>query len=460
MPLAHRLHLFFEGGFAERLPMKLADDAFSLGLTLAALAGCAAPAAAQPCGPWSNVPTPNPSATTNLLIDVAMVSNELAIAVGNWAGVSRQPLVVRWDGASWAEHLLPDTSGLGTIPSVEGVGRTPNGDLWVVGYVRTPYPTDQLPLVMRWRGGAWETVLTPTLRPQNTHPFGARGGLAYDVAGVAANDVWVVGSAAGYGDASATSVPMALHFDGENWTDVPVPLVGNRHHSLDKVSASSSSNVWAVGTSRSIALAFKAFIVRWDGESWTHIPNPGEGLNGGSAEAVLALAPDDVWVSGSFDNGTVNLIHWNGSAWETPSTGIPGIIASFAATGPNDIWGACASNATIYHYDGTAWTSTQSPPLPGSTYVLRGWGMDMLNGCTAWAVGGYSNGTTQFTLAERLTAAACRADFNADGAVGSQDFFDFLSAFLAFAPGADFNSDGAVNSQDFFDFLTAFFAGC
>jgi hypothetical protein len=54
----------------------------------------------------------------------------------------------------------------------------------------------------------------------------------------------------------------------------------------------------------------------------------------------------------------------------------------------------------------------------------------------------------------------CPSDFNADGAVNSQDFFDFLNAFFAFRPDADFNADGAVNSQDFFDFLTAFFAGC
>jgi hypothetical protein len=55
---------------------------------------------------------------------------------------------------------------------------------------------------------------------------------------------------------------------------------------------------------------------------------------------------------------------------------------------------------------------------------------------------------------------ACEADFDHNGIVNSQDFFDFLNAFFAVAPAADFNADGIVNSQDFFDFTTAFFAGC
>jgi hypothetical protein len=57
-----------------------------------------------------------------------------------------------------------------------------------------------------------------------------------------------------------------------------------------------------------------------------------------------------------------------------------------------------------------------------------------------------------------VAGPVCRADYNNDGIVNSQDFFDMLSGF--FAGDADFNGDGVTNSQDFFDFLTEFFIGC
>jgi len=52
----------------------------------------------------------------------------------------------------------------------------------------------------------------------------------------------------------------------------------------------------------------------------------------------------------------------------------------------------------------------------------------------------------------------CPCDWNLDGFVTSQDFFEFITAF--FADNADFNNDGVTTSQDFFDFIGCFFSGC
>lgn len=54
----------------------------------------------------------------------------------------------------------------------------------------------------------------------------------------------------------------------------------------------------------------------------------------------------------------------------------------------------------------------------------------------------------------------CRADFNGDGAVNTQDVLAFLNAWAAGDPSADFNGDGVVNTQDVLAFLNEWVAGC
>ncbi|MBC7773209.1 MAG: hypothetical protein H7210_11985 [Pyrinomonadaceae bacterium] len=57
----------------------------------------------------------------------------------------------------------------------------------------------------------------------------------------------------------------------------------------------------------------------------------------------------------------------------------------------------------------------------------------------------------------------CACDYNSNGSLNSQDFFDFVADLLSDNINADYNGDGVITSQDFFDFLTCFLAppqGC
>jgi hypothetical protein len=63
-------------------------------------------------------------------------------------------------------------------------------------------------------------------------------------------------------------------------------------------------------------------------------------------------------------------------------------------------------------------------------------------------------------VAVRGLARPCRPDYNGDGRLNSQDFFDILSDFFASDPTADYNADNLLNTQDIFDYLNDFFTGC
>lgn len=72
----------------------------------------------------------------------------------------------------------------------------------------------------------------------------------------------------------------------------------------------------------------------------------------------------------------------------------------------------------------------------------------------------FSAGGVASTFAQFWVGTECPPDVNADGVLNSQDFFDFLQAFLMQMPTADFNADDFIDSQDYFDFVNAFFRGC
>ncbi len=103
---------------------------------------------------------------------------------------------------------------------------------------------------------------------------------------------------------------------------------------------------------------------------------------------------------------------------------------------------------TDYGLDLTGWTLRRAISITPDARTIAGTGRNPEGQTEAWIVD---------------LGTPCNADWNADGAVNSADFFDFLDDFLCDAaecPPADFNRDQLVNSQDLFDFLTAFFSTC
>lgn len=428
--------------------------------------------AAPPCGEWDMTSTPNRGDKTNWLSSVSARSAADAWSVGIWrnAAGGQGPLAIQWDGETWSEVELPDTSGLGTSPVTTGV-EFAGSDLWIVGYLSTPYPTNNLPLVMRQRDGDWDYVETVALRKQTEYPYSDRGGFLAEAAALSADDIWAVGLAAGFGDARATSVPLAVHWDGDDWTDVDVPLISNRHHELNDVVAIASDDVWAVGDYRFIAGTFRGVTYHWDGEAWSHIPSPIEDLSQSGLNDVAASGPDNVWALGGAPDTGVVLMRWDGDEWslmEPP----PNSGGSLAVLGPQDVW--VSGWYGFWHWDGSAWTEVPAT-IDGATYVIRGGGMELVGDCDIWNVGFWTleDGITGYTLAERLSANSppvARGDLNCDGATDFNDIDPFVVAVISRDDyesqypacnwfNGDINADGAVTFDDIDGFVECLING-
>ncbi len=419
--------------------------------------------AGAPCAEWSSLPTPNVGDSVTRLTSVSALSADDAWAVGLWRDVSgvHGPLALRWNGAAWSQAALPETAHLGSSPDTAGVEAASNGDVWVVGSVFAGYPYDNRPLVLRWRNGSWDSVEAVTLRPQTVHPFAPRGGRLTEAAALAPDDIWAVGQAAGFGDAGATMVPLAVHWDGSGWTDVEVPRIANRHHELTDVVAISADDVWAVGDYRNIGGSFRAVTYHWDGAGWSHVPSPIEEFPSSGLEDVVATGPNDVWALGSASGVGVVVMHWDGDQWSlVPSP--PNSGGSLAAVGPDEVWASGWDG--FWRWDGSVWNEAPAA-APGSTYVIRNGGMEIVAARSVWCVGYWTleDGITSSTLAELLAATGLLAgDANGDHVVNFADLNIVLSQFGQSGPGlaGDVTGDGSVNFADLNVVLSAFGATC
>ncbi len=257
---------------------------------------------------WSAVDAPSIPDFSNHIYSVSANSSTDAWAVGaSHRGTELwRTMALHWDGRAWT---IVDTPTVGEVSSLNAVAGVAPNEVWAVGETssgRKGLGTSAL--AMRWDGSAWKIVDTGVRLTDST---------LNGVAAVASNDVWAVGS---YSDASGTvHLPLALHWNGTDWSRVAVPGEGV----LWSVSAVSSREVWAVGNFGPQSLA-----LGWYGESWTRVPSPNPGKS--SVLYSVSAQAGEAWAAGShYDNShdVPYVARWSDGKWREVSVPPAGRIS-------------------------------------------------------------------------------------------------------------------------------------
>lgn len=271
---------------------------------------------------WAQVPSPNAGPGENVLYAVDAISSDDIWAVGNWhqsstaqvgsvaqIGMSAKPLLMHWNGDAWRIMPGPDAAEFSTLYDVEVVDAS---DVWAVGYEVTGSSGVQA-LALHWDGSEWTDVPTPEL--------GEGASILSGIAALAPDDIWAVGtngrtpyavSPKGIFDLGTTT--LTLHWNGKEWTHVPSLNVPDTGNTLADVAALAPNDVWAVGSTYS-GEGGEHITLHWDGKQWALVYNPkGIAHYSTNLAALAPLSTSDIWGVGSA-NGIPYLLHWDGARW-------------------------------------------------------------------------------------------------------------------------------------------------
>lgn len=209
----------------------------------------------------------------------------------------------------------------------------------------------------------------------------------YAVSASSPTDIWAVGQS-------------TIHFDGTKWTAFQAPMIkGDNTGELEGVVDISPAEAWAVGTVGIGEGSPGQVIEQWDGTQWNVFQGPTFASGDQpSLKAMTAISADDIWAVGSLLSGGGELLnylfeHWDGTAWTATAIRTnDAFLFGASADATNDVWAVGfigpendTSKTLVMHYDGTNWKKVPSPSV--------GTGASQLNGVVAlapndaWAVG-------------------------------------------------------------------------
>lgn len=307
-----------------------------------------------------------------------------------------------------------------TSPSPNVQGNTLNAvtalsanDAWAVGYQNDNNLNESRTLTMHWDGHSWTVVPSPNPGSIPSCTNFNTGNFINAVSGSATNDVWAVGFSF---TCSGPLKPMALHWDGTKWNVVPTPkLIAVDNAALNGVLAFASNNVYAVGYHPASNGAVKTLIEHWDGTAWKVVPSPNTTSTGNFLWALSATSPTDIWAVGDKVAAGVpvrTLVeHFDGTKWTVVPSPNPigsgdlsaNVLTSVQAVSATDVnavgWirdsGTQRVLTLIEHWDGTKWKVIPSPnqgQAPGDLNVLNG--VTEISATDLYAAGHFENAST------------------------------------------------------------------
>ena len=184
-------------------------------------------------------------------------------------------------------------------------------------------------------GPSW--VPGPDLLPRNSTGAEFKG-----VSASSATDIWAVGVVR-----TTTDNPLAANYNGKGWTVTPTPAApgGNRYNLL-AVDAVQRADAWAVGSyAASPTAAFRtAAVLHYDG-AWTADPLPIQPIGVGSELTDVDMSATGGWAVGWLKSGAkvrALVLRRTGGIWSP--VGIPDADASNTelsavfARNDNDVW--------------------------------------------------------------------------------------------------------------------------
>jgi len=340
---------------------------------------------------WSfrTAPLPSTGNPFGELASIACATATKCFAVGDyWDGSNLQALVSRWDGHNWARIAAPQP---GARSALTGISCPSTTRCFAVGSASGS--TARRTLIVMWNGAGWKVLPSPT-----PHPHGPAVDDLSAIACTSANNCIAVGLSGDRYNAHDLASPLALRWDGKNWTVVPVPTpAGSEGHvQLAAIACASPTVCFATGTYHDNSLGrTTALIERWNGSTWSIVTsyppkaNRDSALTGISCPSANACFAIGGQTFSPFTTHATLFGRWSGNAWsftKIPNTPF-GVQQAISCATPSSCIAVGA--ALVQRWNGTTWSVMKTGASTGGLSAVSCAGDAMCVG-----VGTYSDFST------------------------------------------------------------------